>query len=58
VPDEIKKNDVVQLKSGGPDMTVARLETIEGEVNAVCGWFDGKKDKLKTFPTGMLKRIG
>lgn len=50
----IKAGDTVQLKSGGPIMTVSRLE--DGGLNAVCGWFDGKKDKLATFAVVMLKR--
>ena len=51
--DEIKAYDVVQLLSGGQKMTVARLDN-NGK-DAVCGWFVGKKDKLRTFPVGMLK---
>lgn len=33
---QIKAGDVVRLKSGGPDMTV---EKVEG-TSAVCDWFD------------------
>lgn len=53
--DKIKAGDSVQLKSGGPTMTVARLEN--NGLDAVCGWFDGKKEKLATFAVVMLKRI-
>lgn len=50
---DFKAGDIVQLKSGGPKMTVARLE--DNGANAVCGWFIGKKEQLKTFPVAMLK---
>lgn len=52
--DEIKPGDTVQLKSGGPIMTVARLETINGVVNAVCGWFIKQKREIGTFPVTTL----
>ncbi len=54
--DEIKPGDVVQLKSGGPKMTVARLETFSGKVMVVCDWFDGQKTDRNTFPVESLKR--
>ena len=53
--DDIKAGDKVQLKSGGPTMTVGRLE--DSGTNAVCGWFDGKKYKLATYAVIMLKRV-
>jgi uncharacterized protein YodC (DUF2158 family) len=52
---EIKAGDRVRLKSGGPTMTVSRLE--DNGLNAVCGWFDGKKEKLATFAVVMLERV-
>ena len=56
--DEMKPGDIVQLNSGGPKMTVARLEQINGVANAVCGWFDDKnKKQVGTFPLAMLKRM-
>lgn len=53
--EEIKAGDSVQLKSGGPTMTIARLEN--NDLDAVCGWFDGKKETLATFAVIMLKRV-
>jgi uncharacterized protein YodC (DUF2158 family) len=50
---EIKAGSTVELKSGGPKMTVARLE--DNGINAVCGWFEGTKNKLATFAVIMLK---
>jgi uncharacterized protein YodC (DUF2158 family) len=55
--DGLKAGDVVQLNSGGPDMTVARFEEINGVTSAVCGWFIGKKQQIVTFPVTMLKRV-
>ena len=53
----VKAGDVVQLKSGGPKMTIARLENVGGVENAVCGWFSGdkkSKKEISTFPLTML----
>jgi len=36
---DFKAGDVVQLKSGGPKMTIRWIEDDE----AYCEWFDGKK---------------
>lgn len=55
---EFKVGEVVQLKSGGPKMTIARFEDINGVSNAVCGWFNGNKKEVGTFPVGMLQRAG
>jgi uncharacterized protein YodC (DUF2158 family) len=32
--------DTVELKSGGPTMTIARLESEMGVLRAHCQWFD------------------
>jgi len=44
-----KEGDVVQLKSGGPKMTVASVK--EGEVGGAyyCKWFNGKKIESGRF---------
>lgn len=34
------KGDTVRLKSGGPTMTIENIQTIKGNVNIVCTWFD------------------
>ena len=61
-----KAGDVVQLKSGGPAMTVGEIR-FDGWVS--CTWFDGGKDKSRYFepellqiynppaPTGRLNRL-
>ena len=43
---DFKLGDVVQLKSGGPSMTV---EAISGN-DVVCIWFDKMKAHRKSFP--------
>jgi uncharacterized protein YodC (DUF2158 family) len=52
--DEIKPGDMVQLWSGGPNMSVARIENEAGVVSARCSWHDGKKIRTDTFPTALL----
>jgi uncharacterized protein YodC (DUF2158 family) len=53
--EEIRAGDVVQIKSGGPDMTVVRIETINGEICAICGWMLRGKSQVGTFPLHILK---
>lgn len=48
-----KTGDVVQLKSGGPEMTVDGL--FGGEV--ICVWFVGNDCKRETFSQGALKLL-
>lgn len=54
---DIRVGDVVKLKSGGAEMTVARFEDINGVPNAVCGWHVGKKPELRTYPLHMLELV-
>ncbi len=61
MPDEINVGDIVQLKSGGPDMTVNEIGhpglSRTGPLSAWCSWFDGKGDEKKgTFPLTSLKK--
>ena len=48
--------DTVQLKSGGPDMTITRIGTSGGETMVWCAWFEGTKDTHALFPPGALKK--
>lgn len=52
--DAIKAGDIVQLKSGGPTMTVKQVEDLHGAMTAWCDWFDGKKQADGTFPVTRL----
>jgi len=59
---EIKEGDLVELKSGGPRMTVARImdteETGEKEKTANCNWFNDKDvPQNASFPLSNLKFI-
>ena len=55
-----KKGDVVQLKSGGPKMTVAQVGTYTFGVttpeDTVCVWFEGPKQQEHTFDEETLKK--
>jgi uncharacterized protein YodC (DUF2158 family) len=49
---EFKVGDVVELKSGGPRMTVAR---INHNGRLACEWFDSNKKSLDYFAVESLK---
>ncbi|WMT71135.1 DUF2158 domain-containing protein [Bradyrhizobium sp. Ash2021] len=56
--DEIKAGDVVQLKSGGPKMSVQKMGTYPGiGQGANCVWFDGSKESMKVFAIAVLKKV-
>jgi uncharacterized protein YodC (DUF2158 family) len=46
--------DVVELKSGGPDMTITGFN---GE-SAICAGFDGNENKVGAFHVSALRRSG
>ena len=50
----MKAGDTVQLKSGGPTMTIR--EVIDGET-AVCNWFWQGKPQMETYPVGSLREV-
>ena len=56
MPDEndFKPGDVVQLKSGGPAMTVSQKVAAD---TVRCVWFDGATPKDEVFPTITLQRF-
>jgi len=51
--ERIKVGDIVQLKSGGPDMTVAEIDDYGSGssplMKATCTWFDGTKRHEELF---------
>ena len=55
--DEIKNGDQVQLKSGGPIITVERIEPYGGVSTAWCQWFDDKKAIGNRFALTSLKAV-
>lgn len=57
---EITAGDVVQLKSGGPKMTVSHVGRahLGGDVlHAWCDWFEGTKKMEANFPLTSLKIV-
>ena len=54
--DELKKGMKVKLKSGGPIMTVFKIESSLNE-SVFCQWFSGDKLERESFPPESLKII-
>ena len=49
--------DVVELKSGGPSMTVVQVEQgLDGTPMVDCVWFDKSEQKFATFRAVVLKK--
>lgn len=55
--EQIKAGDVVQLKSGGPRMTVSSVHVWQGRQEANCDWFEGMKQCSGSFPLTSLKIV-
>jgi uncharacterized protein YodC (DUF2158 family) len=55
--DQITVGTVVELKSGGPDMTVSEVKSWNGVTTAWCDWFEGKDKKTGSFPVTSLKAV-
>jgi uncharacterized protein YodC (DUF2158 family) len=54
--------DIVQLKSGGPKMTIEDIGNYSFDPNgpknqAKCVWFDGNANKDSVFVLDMLKLV-
>jgi uncharacterized protein YodC (DUF2158 family) len=47
--------DTVQLRSGGPNMTITRIGMAGGEPMLWCAWFEGTKDTYALFPPDALR---
>jgi uncharacterized protein YodC (DUF2158 family) len=58
MPQEFEAGDTVQLKSGGPAMTVKQFN-VDGpfEGQFYCQWFGGKKLEQGYFAPESLKRV-
>ena len=50
-----KVGDTVQLKSGGPRMTVVNIGTHGGKPGVQCNWFEKTEVKGEVFPLEALK---
>jgi len=57
---EFKVGDIVSLKSGGPKMTIKKIETVRyvgtehDTIIASCNWFDKEQLQSKSFPLETL----
>ena len=51
------EGDVVQLKSGGPKMTVDRLLEQAGESQVKCSWFNGAIRMSDLFEPHSLRSL-
>lgn len=55
---EFEPGDIVRLKSGGPKMTVAKLDTdYEGDEYAYCEWFKGATRQSGKFEPQVLESV-
>ena len=54
--DNFQVGDTVELKSGSPVMTIARVSAgNDGSHYAFCHWFTGTKQEQASFPLTSLK---
>jgi uncharacterized protein YodC (DUF2158 family) len=53
--DEIQVEEIVQLNSGGPDMTVTGIGSRDGVRSVWCRWFGDGTLENGIFPLGTLK---
>ena len=50
---ELKKGDLVELKSGGPEMTINQIN----DASVTCVWFDGTNRQEAVFDVAALERV-
>jgi uncharacterized protein YodC (DUF2158 family) len=55
--DQIKEGSVVQLKSGGPKMTVCRVHDENGTATVSCDWFVQDKKESADFRLSSLSLV-
>ena len=51
----LRIGDIVELKSGGPPMTVTSVGTDFGKPTVWCAWFDGTMQCNDHFPIDAVK---
>jgi uncharacterized protein YodC (DUF2158 family) len=56
-PMDFQPGDTVQLKSGGPTMTISKIEDFNSGTHAICTWFAGTKREVGTFSLATLKHV-
>jgi len=55
--EELEVGDIVQLKSGGPKMTVDEVERGGDPDRILCRWFAGSKHEHGAFKKQTLTKI-
>jgi len=54
----LENGDTVQLKSGGPVMTIDTIATDNGQQGATCSWFDDdNRIQKRWFPLTSLNKV-
>jgi uncharacterized protein YodC (DUF2158 family) len=53
----LREGDVVQLKSGGPKMTVDAVRDQTGQLQAMCSWFNGAIRASDLFELHSLRSL-
>ena len=53
---EFQLGDLVQLKSGGPAMTITEIRDDVGDDVVWCKWFANNKTESDSFPPLALKK--
>ena len=54
---EFKIGDILQLKSGGPKMTIEKIDQFLGQTSVHCQWFAGGKLSNGEFLPELLVRV-
>jgi uncharacterized protein YodC (DUF2158 family) len=52
----LQVGDVVLLKSGSPAMTIEKMESANGELRALCTWFNENKREMSWFAIAVLEK--
>ena len=55
--DDFKVGDIVMLRSGGPEMTVAKEKYGIDDDEVECQWFGGRKLEWGRFPKASLIHV-
>ena len=55
--DGFEVGDTVELKSGGPTMTIERFDNIGGQPSAWCTWFVGTQRTDADFVLSALQKV-
>ena len=53
--EQLQRDDIVELKGGGPKMAILTLDGSSGE--AMCVWFEGKNRNEDIFDVGTLRKV-